>query len=197
MVNYKFSIMKTRTLDLAEEWGLNIVEITQGINGYPKGLYKALMGFDIFEDAECFAEEVNGEVVLLTRRDGHQLWFNRGRQFEALERAKFIDEETEDVYTCSQCGDFVSWAKGEIENMLREGCDLVDIREASDTMCDTFDEIYRMEGGEVAIVNRMDYTCRIEDYYATTIHDDDVTTYAIAVVDHETDEDETNEEEEE
>lgn len=187
--------MKTRTLDLASEWGLDIVDITQGMNGYPKGLYKALIGFDTFEDAEVFAEEVKGEVVLLTKRDGHQFWSNNGRQYEALERAKFIDEETEDVYTCSQCYDFESWAKGVIEDMLGEGCDLVDIREVSNTMCDTYDEIYRMVGGEVAIVNRMDYTCRVEDYYATTIHDDDVTTYAIAVVDHETDAD-INEEEE-
>jgi hypothetical protein len=42
-----------------------------------------------------------------------------------------------------------------------------------------------------------DYSCYIEDEYVTRLHDDDVTTYMIAVVDYETDEDEVNEEDEE
>ena len=72
--------MKTRTLDLALEWGLDTAEeVTQGMNGYPSGLYKAISGFESFEDAERFADEVKGEVVLLTKRDGHQFWSNNGR----------------------------------------------------------------------------------------------------------------------
>lgn len=90
--------MKTRTLDLAYEWGLNIVEVTQGTNGYPKGLYKAIVGFDYFENAEDFAEQVSGEVVLLSRRDGHALYTNNGRVYEGIERAKFIDEDRYEVF---------------------------------------------------------------------------------------------------
>ena len=59
--------MKTKTLDLAEDWGLEIVEVTKGKNGYPEGLYKAIVGFDYFKNAEDFAKQVNGEVVFLSR----------------------------------------------------------------------------------------------------------------------------------
>lgn len=186
--------MKTRTLDLAEEWGLDIVEITQGVNGYPKGLYKALMGFDTFENAEAFADEVNGEVVLLTKRDGHQLWFNGGRQYEALERAKFIDENEEEMFTSVES--FESWATSEIESMIGMGDNIYDIKNASANFVEICDAIYDMnEESEICIVSKCNYGYEIESRYVTRIHED-VTTYAIAVVDRETDEDEVNEEEE-
>lgn len=186
--------MKTRTEELASEWGLDFIEITEGMNGYPKNLYKALIGFDTYEDAESFADEVNGEVVLLTKRDGHQLWFNSGRQYEALERAKFIDENDEIVF--ENGGSFEDWAQDEIRQMVEQHCSLVDLKAALIEMCATSFAIYESDATEVAVVNTLNYTCDITPKYTTDIHDNDVTTYAIAVVDHETDEEETKEEEE-
>lgn len=186
--------MKTRTENLASEWGLDFVEITEGMNGYPKNHHKALMGFDTFEDAECFAEEVNGEVVLLTRRDGHHFWFNNGRQYEALARAKFIDENEEEMFTSVES--FESWAMSVIESMIGMGDNIYDIKNASTIFCEIGNAIYEMREWEICIVNKGDYDFEIVNSECTRIHDDDVTTYAIAVVDYETDEDETNEEEE-
>lgn len=187
--------MKTRTESLANDWGLQFVEITQGMNGYPQGLYKAIEGFDSFEDAESFADEVNGEVVLLSRRDGHQFWKNNGRQYDALERAKFIDENDEEMFTSAES--FESWAMSEIESMIGAGDNIYDIKNASTDFVEICYAIYDMnEEREMCIVQKCDRDYEIVDKYATKIHDDDVTTYMIAVVDHETDEDETNEEEE-
>ena len=185
--------MKTRTLDLAYEWGLNIVEVTQGVNGYPKGLYKAIAGFDYFENAEDFAEQVNGEVVLLSRRDGHALYTNKGRTYEGIDRAKHINEEEYKVF--KKALDFESWAKEDIEEMLKIGEDIFSIQADVNIMCEVYEAINNMSKNDIALVG-YDYSYYIESEFATIIHDDDVTTYMIAVVDYETDEDETNEEDE-
>lgn len=186
--------MKTRTLDLAYEWGLNIVEVTQGRNGYPEGLYKAIVGFDYFENAEDFAEQVNGEVVLLSRRDGYALYTNNGRAYEGIERAKFIDEDREEVFESEL--DFEEWCCKEIDWQMNGGFNLFDLRDKIDKMCDTYDEIRTRGRDEIAIVDIKDYSCETTDKYVCVIHDEDVTHYEIAVVDYETDEDETNEEDE-
>lgn len=185
--------MKTRTLDLAYEWGLNIVEVTQGVNGYPEGLYKAIAGFDYFENAEDFAEQVNGAVVLLSRRDGCALYSNNGRAYNGIEKAKFIDEEKYEVFEDEL--DFEQWCCEEVEWQMNGGFNLFDLRDKIDQMCDTYEDIRTRCSDEIAIVDTRDYSCETTDKYVTEIHDEDVNTYMIAVVDYETDEDATNEEE--
>ena len=175
--------MKEKTLDLAYEWGLNIVEVTQGVNGYPEGLYKAIIGFDFFENAEDFAEQIGGEVVLLSRRDGHALYTNRGRAYEGIERAKFIDENRCEVFDSEL--DFEEWCVGEIEHRMNMGINLFEFRDMIDQMCDTYDDINGRCRDEIAIVDTRDYTCETVEKYVTEIHDEDVTTYVIAVIDYE------------
>ena len=184
--------MKTRTLDLADDWGLDIVEVTKGKNGYPEGLYKAIAGFDYFENAEDFAEQVNGEVVLLSRRDGYALYTNNGRAYEGIESAKFIDKDRYEVFENEL--DFEEWCCEEIDSQIKGGFNLFDLRDKINQMCDTYEDIRTMFSSKIAIVNTKDYSCETSDKYVCSIHDDDVTAYMIAVVDHETDEDETNEE---
>ena len=184
--------MKEKTLNLAQEWGLDEVTITQGRNGYPEGLYKALIGFDYFENAEDFAEQVGGEVVLLTKRDGHQFWEKRGRAYEGIERAKFIDEDRYDVFSSEL--DFEEWCVGEIEHRMNMGFDLFEFKDMIEQMCDTYEDIRTRWRDEIAIVDTRDYTCETTEEYVTKIHDNDVTTYAIAVIDGDSEE-ETEEEE--
>ena len=185
--------MKTRTLALAYEWGLNVVEVTQGMNGYPKGLYKAIAGFDYFENAEDFAEQIDGEVVLLSRRDGHALYANKGRVYEGIERAKFINEDTQEVFDSET--DFEEWCVGEIDHRMDMGFNLFEFRDIIDQMCDTYEDIRTRHHDEIAIVDTRDYSCETTDKYVTVIHDEDVTTYEIAVVDYESDDDDVSEEE--
>lgn len=173
--------MKEKTLDLAQEWGLDEVTITQGMNGYPEGLYKALIGFDTFDDALGFADHIGGDVVLVTKRDGHLLWVNNGRAYEELDKAKFIDENEDEVFTNGDS--FESWAITEIESMVGMGDNIYDIRNASVGLCNILDEVYEMCNYEMCIVNKSNYDYEIVDRYVTKLHDHDVTTYAIAVID--------------
>ena len=186
--------MKTRTEDLAYEDGLELVEVTQGMNGYPRGLYKAVSGFESFVDAEDFAKGVNGEVVLLTKRDGHQFWTNNGRQYEPLERADYIDEESYIAFIDED--NFEYWALDELKAKLEMEDSLFDLRSAIEEMCGTYNEIANRYGGEITIVDKNEFTCERVSKFVTRIHDADVTTYMLAVVDHETDEDEREEEDE-
>ena len=173
--------MKENTLDLAYEWGLNIVEVTQGVNGYPEGVYKAIIGFDYFENAEDFAEQIGGEVVLLSRRDGHALYTNRGRAYEGIEMAKFIDENRNEVFDSEV--DFEEWCIGEVEHRMNMGFNLFEFRDVIDQMCETYEDIRTRCSDEIAVVDTRDYTCETIDKYVTEIHDEDVTTYVIAVID--------------
>lgn len=179
--------MKTRTEERAYEDGLELVTITQGMNGYPSGLYKAVSGFKSFEDAEDFAKEVNGEVVDLCKRDGHQFWSNNGRQYEPLERVDYIDEESHIAFIDED--NFEYWALNELKAKLEMEDNLFDIRGAINEMCTTYNEIANRCGGEIIIVDKKDFTCERVSEHVAIIHDDDVTTYMIAVVDHENDED--------
>lgn len=183
--------MKEKTLELAQEWGLDEVTITQGMNGYPEGLYKAWIGFDYFEDAEAFADHIGGEVILLTKRDGHLLWVNNGRAYEGIDRAKFIDENKVEMF--SNIDSFESWAMSEVESMVEMGDHLQDLRNACIGLCNISDDIYEMRDHEMCIVTKSNYDYEIVDRYVTRLHDDDVTTYAIAVIDGDSEE-ETEEE---
>lgn len=71
---------------LAEKLGITEIEITNGMNGYPKGLHQGFKGFENFDAARDFAKKINGEVVLLHKRNGWQLWESRGAEFGPLER---------------------------------------------------------------------------------------------------------------
>ena len=185
--------MREKTYDLAIEYGLDIVEVTQGVNGYPEGVYKAISGFDYFENAESFAEEVNGVVVLLSRRDWHTLYTNEGRAYEGIERAKFINEDIHEVFDSEL--DFEEWCVIELDHRMNMGFNLFEFRDMVDQMCDTYEDIRTRFRSEIAIVDIRDYSCDTTDKYVTEIHDNDVTSYMIAVVDYETDEGEVKEEE--
>ena len=60
--------------EAAAEYNLIIVETTSGMNGYPRHIRKALVGFESFEQAEEIAAETGLCMMELHRRDGWQLW---------------------------------------------------------------------------------------------------------------------------
>ena len=111
--------MKTTTLDLANEKGLDIIEITEGNNGYPKNIYKGVIGFDNFEDANIFANSINGEVVLLSRKEGHHFYTNNGWVDKPIHYTHLIDDSIIDF---SDINDF----KDYVLNVLKENFNTFD-----------------------------------------------------------------------
>lgn len=64
--------------------GLTKIEVTEGMNGYPKNLGTGFIGFENIEDAFQFAKENNSQPVLFKRRDGWRFWENAGTKLEEL-----------------------------------------------------------------------------------------------------------------
>ena len=60
--------------EIASENGLQVIDTTTGLNGYPQSLKKAIIGFEDFEQAEKLAEEYHLDIEIFTKRDGWQLW---------------------------------------------------------------------------------------------------------------------------
>ena len=74
--------------EIASENGLQVINTTTGLNGYPKSLKEAIIGFEDFEQAEKLAEEYHLDIEIFTKRDGWQFW-NRDNNhaYDAFERS--------------------------------------------------------------------------------------------------------------
>ena len=78
--------------------GLNLIEITEDRTGYPRGLHYGMIGFEDIAEAEQAAKQINGEVVRLRRRDGHQFYTEEGWTDKPYDLIGIFSEE--DNYTC-------------------------------------------------------------------------------------------------
>lgn len=74
--------------EIASENGLQVIDTTTGLNGYPQCLKKAIIGFDDFEQAEKLAEEYHLDIEIFTKRDGWQLWSrDNNHAYDAFDRS--------------------------------------------------------------------------------------------------------------
>ena len=60
------------------------IQITSERSGYPRNLRNGVINFDSYQQAQQHAQENNGEVCLLSKRDGHDLWINHGERYSSL-----------------------------------------------------------------------------------------------------------------
>jgi hypothetical protein len=181
--------MKTSTESLANYLGLSFVN-TQSIDGHPNSTHLSVTGFYDYGDAESFAEEVNGEVVLLCKKPGG-MFVNTGRATKGIDTYNLID--TTDVHVFTSPEEFEKAALADIKARIEEGTDLSVIAKLSETMSDTYNEFVEYDSdtnSTIVTVNR--FTWGNEMFYeryvtaATSITGNE---YRIAVVDKETDND--------
>lgn len=69
------------------------VETTSEMSGYPRGLGRAVVGFDTFEEAQEVADKYGLTVVKLHKRDGWQLWYNDGQKMYDGDRPTLEPED--------------------------------------------------------------------------------------------------------
>lgn len=137
-------------MDAAYEYGYEVVETTQGMNGYPQGLGKAVIGFETFEDAKDFAREIGGQVVDLCKRDGWQFWKSNGRVWEEW---KMNAEDYGDDYECVT--DAQEWWQGEREIMSEVEYDTPeDMYEHLEMIKDIYEEIEGLCENEQLLICR-------------------------------------------
>lgn len=111
--------------EIAEEHNLELIEVTQGRNGYPSNIKEGIIGFETFEQAEEIAAEYDCVVVAFHRRDGWQLWENIGTRYEP-----FDNLADEDVCQFDNAKDAIDFLLEDKDNYMDEYAnDLLDIDE--------------------------------------------------------------------
>lgn len=167
--------MKTLTINGQEIFEPTRIEITTGRNGYPENLKFAFTDFDTFEQAEKFAEEYNGDVVLVYQRAGWQFWKEGDTIYFPISVAEAYGKF--DIYDKESVAQEIK----ELAKMQREGeGDFADIRamwrEYYNSMNDDEVIIYDCANGYI-----LDKVKNNDD--VTSFTDYDVMYYKIAVVD--------------
>lgn len=157
---------------------LQIVEVTEGMNGYPKNLSEAVIGFEDWRQAKWFAKESGLHTVVMTKRDGHQFWkYENPTTCPLTIGAHWYGDDYE-------CWDRYNewWAneKPRLAEMVLQAEDvdyLYNIANMADEIKEAFES---MEEGEQVLLYKGNYIDTIP-YEAMHWHDNDVTDYVIAV----------------
>ena len=86
-------------------YGYNYVTTTSSRNGYPSNRLYAIVGtssngyFEDFAEAGEVANEVGGEIIIISQRYGWDLWSRGSMTLEPLKgNAMFINDEGNSVY---------------------------------------------------------------------------------------------------
>lgn len=180
----KHHIMNEETLEnYAYENGLEIVTVTRGTNGYPRGLHKAIIGFETYDEAEEAARRTNGRIVALSKRDGHDFWTGNDTAYGPLEiNETFYPFEEYDIIKQNQEKE---WWRGMIEELTEIWRDHTPEPEDTERMISKLKEIYQkiedLADNEQVIIHKETLDFEIEPVKKMRHHDEDVTTYAIGV----------------
>lgn len=98
--NYVTSSYVLRDM-ICDEQNLEAAEITEGMNGYPRGLRGTVLlsgcGKTIDEMKEL-ADLYGVELVSLHRRDGWQLWESQGWTWDLYDVEDFMDEHNDNLH---------------------------------------------------------------------------------------------------
>lgn len=134
---------QNQILENAREMGLNTIEITTGMNGYPQGLGDyGVTGFETYADAEKFAEDNGGEVVLFESKYGWHFWNQRGwmsRPFNSDDLLQDMGDnyayaDTTNEHYAEQLADIAKDFDGDfeaLENRIKEIKEIIDAVESA------------------------------------------------------------------
>ena len=173
-------------IEHAENQDLNKEEITEGRNGYPLNVHACITGFATYADAESFADTYGLELQTIRRRDGHDLW----ESCNAYGPLKTQDYLSDRYYVSNTYSGILF----DIDNQIAEYADMVeDDPNLADTVAQLkilLDKVEKMQhdnplaDDEIIYYNSEDpeEDPTIAKAEVTSIHDDDVHTYAIAAV---------------
>ena len=137
---------------LAEENNLQLVEVTQGSNGYPRGIYKAIIGFEKFEDAEKMAEENNLQVVSLRSRDGWQFYEELGHIYSPFDEYDVYPSDEYDHYTQISFDEFC--AQEDVQGTLATAGDFEEMLAMLENYKEIFEQIENLNDDEIAVIHR-------------------------------------------
>lgn len=148
-------VMKTDMYTIAEIENLEVIETTSGMNGYPRNLKEALIGFDSFEQAERVANKHGLSIEIFEKRDGWQLYSRTGRT--AYEEIKVSAEEYGDDYSSFISSDLEEFYENEVKPMIAEFESfeqVEDFLEKKKKICEAIEDL---DENEIVITYRGEY----------------------------------------
>ena len=90
---------------IADDYELTCAEITEGMNGYPRGLRGCVLlngGDTTIEGAQAIADLYGVELVSLRRKDGWQLWQCEGKTYQLYDYQDYMSSHDDNIVTfCS------------------------------------------------------------------------------------------------
>ncbi|MDO6737055.1 hypothetical protein [Wenyingzhuangia sp. 2_MG-2023] len=160
---------------ILENENLDYIEITQGSNGYPKNLYRAITGsnFKNFKELEEFADKHNLEVFKAHKKDGWQLWESQGwtnKPIKASEDDYGDDYGSINYMEFDNEEDFIS---REISKTISEDTDLnfEGLESFINSKKELWEKIESLEEDELIITHFGVYSDTVKEESLTFYHD--------------------------
>ena len=150
--NYITSSYDLRDM-ICDDYELEAAEITEGMNGYPRGLRGAVLLNDkeaTFESMERLAELYGVEVVSLRRKDGWQLWESQGTAFELYDFQNFLDSHDDNARTFGSFKEYADYLRETASDEMIEDM-------AAHALIEKAKEIEDKEAGDNEFINTSTY----------------------------------------
>lgn len=117
---------------IAESNNLELVELTEGRNGYPQNISKAIdaSSLENFKQVEEIAEKHELGIILIHQKDGWHFWEDKGRIFDGI---KVTSSEFGDNYSEIFKQDEEDFIKSEVAPLLEDAESFEQIQAVLDT----------------------------------------------------------------
>lgn len=128
---------------ISDDYELECAEITEGMNGYPRGLRGCVLlngGDTTIEGAQAIADLYGVQLVSLRRKDGWDLWECQGNAYELYDYEEFLNSHDDNIYC------FVTFSG--YYDALVEFAEEVEDEEERQKLLDFADTIEEKEMGE-------------------------------------------------
>ena len=140
---------------IAEENGLELIDTTSAMNGYPQCLKRAVIGFDTFQEADKLAKENGLSIEIFPKRDGWNLWYSTGdKAWEPFERSA---DEYGDNYRGFSNEDLEDFYENEVLPFVSDFNDFASLRSFLDNKEKIHDKIEEADDDELVITSEGNY----------------------------------------
>ena len=143
---------------IAYENGLQYIETTTGVNGYPQHIRGAVIGFTTFTEAELLAKEYGLCIRTFFKRDGWQLYQREGwNTYRPLHITASDYGDDYNQLDVSDCRDFF---ENEVKPFLEDMESFEDLKKFIAGKEELLEKLEDIDDGQIVIT-------RCGDYYET------------------------------
>lgn len=153
---------------IVKENGLELIQTTSGMNGYPESLMYAVTGFDSFDQLTQFISryKIDRSPEVFEQRDGWDLW-SRNNHW-AFEEFEFSPEDYGDNYATFE-GEEAEFEP--LKDRIRY-CDTIEeVEKLVDRYKDLVDKFNEKKEDEAIVTNHGEYYQTVKTQSMSTYHD--------------------------